>query len=80
MGEIGSAGGSTDGGEENIGVVSAEGVSGKRKDRDRGRGRHSGRRGSIEWGGLIERDITGYTNTTSNWVIATVPLMLKAIT
>ena len=40
----------------------------------------SGRRGSIEWGGLIERDITGDANTMSNKIITTITLMLKTIT
>ena len=42
--------------------------------------RHCGKRESIEWGGLIERDITRNANTTSNGVIATITLMIKTLT
>lgn len=74
-----SSGGVGSEGEENTGEVPSEKFVGKRKDKKRGRGRHSRRRRSIKGGRLIKCNITRYTYTTSNRIIATIAFMLKAI-
>ena len=73
-------GGSTGGREEETEEESSEGGTGKRKDRGTEGEEDTVEEESVEWGGLIERDITGDANTTSNRIIATISLMLKTIT